>query len=231
MTADTHASTFQEVWPDGFIEGWQHYGGDCTDPILEKFVAPHAGGDKSVLEIGPGGGLWTAKLSRMFAKVTAIDVVDKPDMFPKGSNITYVKAPDRDFSCHSIPPASVDFIFTFGVFPHLSRAAQSEYLSSMFRVLKPGGNVVASFANWKRHQLLMRIQINVFLIDSAEIVHLGGEHVRAAKEPIEHSAPWFYNDLDRTKRMVKSAGFIDFVDLIPEFRDTLAGFRKPPSSS
>lgn len=231
MTADTHAATFQQLWPDGFIEGWQHYGGDFTDTILDKFVAPHAGGDKTVLEIGPGGGLFTAKLGRLFSKVLALDVVDKAPGFPNGTNITYIKAPDRDFNCYSIPPTSVDFIFTFGVFPHLTRAAQAEYLASMFRVLKPGGRVVAGFANWKRHPLLMRIQINVFLIDAAEIAHLGGEHVKAVKEPVEHSAPWFYNDLERTKRMVKSAGFTDFEDLIPEFRDTLAGFKRPVASS
>lgn len=230
MTADTHASTFQELWPQGFVEGWVHYGGDFTDVILDKFVAPHSGGDKTVLEIGPGGGLFTAKLGRLFSKVMAIDVVEKSPQFPTGTNITYIKAPDRDFTCHSIPPTSVDFVFSFGVFPHLTRAAQSEYLVSMFRVLKPGGQAVVSFANWKRHPLLMRIQINVFLIDSAEIAHLGGEHVKAVKEPVENSAPWFYNDLDHTKRMVKSAGFIDFTDLIPEFRDTLGGFKRPMSS-
>jgi cyclopropane fatty-acyl-phospholipid synthase-like methyltransferase len=46
-----------------------------------------------------------------------------------------------------VPPSSVDYIFSFGVFVHLERHLIEAYLASMREILAPGGMVVLQYSD------------------------------------------------------------------------------------
>jgi predicted SAM-dependent methyltransferase len=151
---------------------------------------------------------------RRCAELIGFDVLEyAPFCHP---NFRYVEVPDRNFECHSVQPNSVDFVFSFGLFCHLSCDAQRAYLKSIHRVLKPNGSAVICFANFQRHPGLK----------SHNLQRCKNVRLEEPKGP-DTDTVWFYNDLEETRNMVAEAGFVDFVDELPAFRDTLASFRKP----
>lgn len=206
---DTSKETFISTWPDGYKEDFQFYAPDAemqVSKVIQRYINPSA----KCLEIGSGGGYLTTRwLLPNFHDVTCIDVIPRPP-FLDNPRVNYIEAADRDFKCTGVADASIDFAFSFGVFCHLTCEAQSEYLRSIYRVLRSGGNALIAFANWPRHNGPDAIK---------DVCYANKRHA--------DGTCWFYNDIELTKAMVADAGFVDFDDTIPDFRDTLAAFRKP----
>jgi hypothetical protein len=146
-------------------------------------------------------------LSPGFRKVTCLDVIPKSDWIASLPNVEYVELPDRDFSCFGVVDGSIDFVWSFGCLCHLSMDAVREYLKNLFQKAKSGANLVCMFGNWPRHPSLKHVDRN-------------------ATYPPE-SCPWFYQDLELVQRAVEDAGFVDFKDVFPDLRDTVAHFKKP----
>ncbi len=212
---DTEAEVFATVWPGGYIETFEGYVNIGCGKYVEKDIAEilsnYHDRDRDCLEIGPGAGLWTTKyLIPNFRRVTCLDVVQKK--FDGDCN--YIQVPSKDFSCAGMADNSIDFLFSFGVFCHLSSEAQAAYLKSAFRKLKQGGKALVMFANFGRHP---------YYKDSREEDLLPYKN----SNPSPDGAVWLYMDLPLTKKIVADAGFIRFKDLLPDFRDTLAHFEKP----
>lgn len=61
------------------------------------------------------------------------------------SNITQIKNNGDDFP--NIPNASIDFIFSFGVFVHLDIEIIARYLENIKPLLKPEANVVIQYSD------------------------------------------------------------------------------------
>lgn len=205
---DTSSNAFFAAWPGGYQEDFQFYPLGA-EALVAAEIARRAHGHHECLEIGPGRGLWTTRyLLPAFARVTCIELFDQPGALAS-PRLHWLKAGDRDFSCAGVPDSSIDFAFSFGVFCHLSRDAQAAYLRSIYRVLRSGSGALIAFANWPRHG------------------SPAPENRRFANERHAEGTCWFYNDLEMTRTLVSEAGFVDFLDTLPEFRDTLASFRKP----
>lgn len=214
---DTEASVFNELWPEGFIEdfeGNKQHGCNVGFNDVVKAISATEFMDSSekhdLLEIGPGGGLWTRFFSQHFKTVTAVDVV--PLKFKLPQNVVYITVPDRSFDCFGIQKRAYHRVWSFGVFPHLSIRAQSAYLASLYqRMTMKGSSAVIHFANWERHRDKCNIPDRQRFANISEGKNMGA---------------WFYNNLQLTNDMISAAGFFNFVDLIPNFRDTLAYFSK-----
>ncbi len=129
---------FQNFWPMGYYEnfGW----GVGIETVIAKSIIPFLDPNKIALEIGCGGGVFTKRMR--FKHTYAIDVIKKPASLDGISNLTFIEAPDRDFTCFGIEDNSIDFCYSYGVFCHLSNTALIEYVNSVYRVLKPGGDFV-----------------------------------------------------------------------------------------
>lgn len=208
--SDTSKEVFCSTWPGGYVENFDKYPKDSelqVVRILARFADPIA----HCLEIGPGRGFWTTKyLCKLFHDVICIDVIPKPKReWP--SNVFYFQVGDREFNCPGVIFESIDFVFSFGVFCHLTESAIRVYLASLFRVMKPNARALICFANWQRHPSTPKDE-------SAK---------RFANERHADGTCWFYCDSDLARCMVEDAGFVNFEDTLPEFRDTLAAFRKP----
>jgi len=108
------------------------------DLVLLKYV--EAG--KTVLEIGPGAGRWTETLQKMARRLTLVDISDRcielcKNRFSTCNNIEFFvnEGTNLDF----IEDATVDFIWSWDVFVHLSPQCTKEYISEFSRVLKKRG--------------------------------------------------------------------------------------------
>lgn len=207
---DTPKECFVKAWGIGYVEPWGCHGVPLND-FVKMTIAPFCNKEHVALEVGCGRGIWTANcLSPNFKRVVCLDVIPKSDWIAKLPNVEYVELPDRNFSCLGVEDDSIDFVWSYGCFCHLTMDAVREYLRSLFKKAKSGANLVIMFGNWIRNP------------------HTKGCDKDAIYSP--EQCPWFYQDLELVQQAVKEAGFIDFKDMLPDFRDTIAHFKKPIGS-
>lgn len=114
-----------------------------TAAFIERYLKPvlpakvdHA------LEIGPGGGRWTAELVRIAGRLTLIDLSEPAiaickERYKYYDNIAYHVGNGSSLS--PVEDRSVDLVFSWGVFVHIEKSIISDYLKEIARVLKPTG--------------------------------------------------------------------------------------------
>jgi len=129
-----------------------HWGDPQSAPWLrqvrDRFIYPYLNADHSALEIGPGGGRWTRYLLS-FGQVIAVDyhqaLLDELARNFRAPHLFLLRNGGADFP--GVGDASVDFVFTFGVFVHLDMPIIERYLAEIRRVLKPGANAVVQYGD------------------------------------------------------------------------------------
>ena len=111
---------------------------------IDFFVNPSA----TLLEIGPGGGRWTrfmVEASKIYAVDRHQELLDELRANCPQPNIVTIRNNGDDFP--GVPDASIDFLFSFGVFVHLELDIIGRYLINMRRLLKPTSNVVIHYSD------------------------------------------------------------------------------------
>lgn len=202
---DTAKADFIATWPDGYVEGG--FVGNEEADVVYRCLTPFFNPEHVALEIGCGGGLWTTRyLIPQFKHVIALDVIPQPSRLTQYS-LTYIEVGDRDFDCTGVADESVDFVWSFGVFCHLSGAAIRSYLSGIHRVLKPNGNAVVMFGNWPKR-------------GSKE---MSEDH--ADKRDHGDGVIWFYCDEYLARKWCDEAGF-GCSNLMPDYWHTMLHLRK-----
>lgn len=116
------------------------------DDVLKRWVAA----DTVVLEIGPGGGRWSAVLQPRARRLVLVDVSERPlalcrERFADRENVAYVLSAGNDLP--GVADSSIDAVWSFDVFVHVSPVDQAGYLTEVARVLKPGGLAVIHHAD------------------------------------------------------------------------------------
>jgi SAM-dependent methyltransferase len=138
---------FQTAWgEEGYLEPFSY--GMGIDAVCEVGLFPFFSPHKDALEIGPGGGTFTQRMIGQFNHLTVMDVIRKPKAFEEYENFTYIELPDRNFEC-PVPAYSMDFVFSYNVFCHLSNDALSKYLKGINKALKFGGDFVFMLSNYR----------------------------------------------------------------------------------
>jgi SAM-dependent methyltransferase len=206
---DTPKDEYIQYWGGGYVEAFgEGYPANAEELVLQQCLLPFAAKDKAALEIGCGGGLWTLKhLEPNFQSVTCLDVIPEPAFF-SGKSMRYIQVPDKNFECYGVPDSSIDFVWSFGTFCHLSGDACKRYLEHVRRVLKPNGQAVIMFGNWVRHN---NIQPR-------------SEEFSNIREYSPTGCIWFYCDHILVEKWCLQAGLL-FTDMLPTFRDTMAYIR------
>jgi ubiquinone/menaquinone biosynthesis C-methylase UbiE len=138
-----------------FINFWGNTGyyeeftyGIGIQEVINRIIYPF-GGVETCLEIGCGGGVFTKVLSNTFSKVIGIDVIP----LHAGviyHNLEYKELDNQDYKCTGVDDNSIDFVFSYGVFCHFSNDAIKEYLQSIYRVMKKGGDCVIMISNFDK---------------------------------------------------------------------------------
>lgn len=143
---------WEAQWPKGYTENFavsETQLGVSEEDVVGACIAPYCNPDGNALEIGCGtGNAWSKKhLCQRSKYVTGVDVIRRDWVMTKDTpkNFGYIRVAPDDFSLSMIEDDTVDFVWSFGCFGHLPRAAVREYLKSACRVLKPGKNAAFEF--------------------------------------------------------------------------------------
>jgi SAM-dependent methyltransferase len=126
--------SFQNIWNGGFRTG---YSTKRNQKGIELYLEKNMKG-KCLLEIGCGGGQWSKFIYELniFDKIYCIDVLSEEHNnfwnyigHEKKDKITYFQV--KDFSLDCIPNNSLDYVFSYDVFCHISYFGHEEYLKNL----------------------------------------------------------------------------------------------------
>lgn len=145
--ADYTKEEFLQFWGvKGYLENWEGYDKDWSEKIKELILKELGELKHKVsLEIGCGAGYWTNFIHEHSLKTFAIDLIPKPSTIH--NEITYIENNNQQYNCNYIESNSIDFIFSYGVFCHLSLKANDKYLQDIIRVMKPNSKALLMYAD------------------------------------------------------------------------------------
>jgi|GEM_PF-2818684 len=199
---------FQLAWgAEGYYENFNY--GLGIESVCDVSLTPFLSLKKNALEIGCGGGVFTERMIGKFKSVTGIDVISKPKKFDEFKEFNYIELPNQSFDCKGVLVNSIDFCFSYNVFCHLSNEALAEYLISVNKVLKKGGDFVFMIANFEHSKKHFPNEINNFKI--GDMLPIG--HFYQSTETLNIIA-----DLNKWE-IVNS-------NLLPEHRDIIIHLKK-----
>lgn len=129
-----------------------HWGDPDINPglrsVVDRFITPNVSAETTCVEIGPGGGRWTRYLTgaqRLYAVDFHQEFLNELARNFSAPNITPIKNAGTNFP--GVPRASVDFVFSFGLFVHLDLDLIEDYLRNMQAILKPTAKVFIQYAD------------------------------------------------------------------------------------
>lgn len=115
------------------------------DSWLRPFVSP----DRTIVELGPGGGRWTRYLldgQRIYAVDISAAMLDELRE-RTGAPERLVCVETDGATVPGVPPGSVDFVFSFDTLTYLELDVVDAYLRALRPTLRPGADVVLQYAN------------------------------------------------------------------------------------
>lgn len=137
---------FIQSWPGGYYEQFSY--GVGIERVCKTCLYPFINSTVRVLEIGSGGGVFSQRIWSKAGSLTCIDVIPMPDHFMP--SIKYIELDNQDYNCTGVDDISIDFAFSYNVFCHFSNEAIRQYLKSVHRVLRPGGDFVFMLSAYGR---------------------------------------------------------------------------------
>lgn len=250
------------LWEGGFVEG------DPLDPmaistyvyqndmgymsvihaVYRVLIKGHVRPGSTVLEIGPGRGAWTrAILSCDPADVHVADVLTPEhnrfwDYVGRRPNVHYHTV--EDCALTPVADASIDFVFSFGCFCHLSEHVAREYFRTFARVMRPGTTGFVMFADYDKWNRAMaegrryslrnafrtrRMRPLRMIYDAWNRLVGTALYLPLDKNQVDNLRPgrWFHIGVDRMAEIATEAGLTVVqpdVDIL--FRDPIIQFRK-----
>ena len=115
---------------------------DWKESLIKHVLLPNVPINSSILEIGPGAGRWTEALIPRAKKLTLVDLTPVcielcKKRFKNFNNIDYFINDGKDLSF--IQSLSIDCIWSWDVFVHISAIDIWNYIIQFERILSPGG--------------------------------------------------------------------------------------------
>jgi SAM-dependent methyltransferase len=252
------------IWKSGYIEGDPlvpmgpsvysiRYGMghiSILHAVFRLMIRPYVKDDIVALEIGPGRGAWSKAILSCGPK--HLHVCDPLSAEHNGfweyvggdarGKTTYHQVTDAELA--TIPDSSVDYVFSFGCFCHISPDTQGQYLKSMARVMKPGAIGFIMYADYDKWNAAMEVGPSLSLREAftngrALPMRLAysifdrlfglAKHTKLDKNDGKQYRPgrWFHVGPERMAKFVTDAGMnVDRVDVDILFRDPIIQFRR-----
>jgi len=159
--------------------------------VIQTWLEPFVGADKTILEIGPGGGRWTQYLLHSKA-LYCVDInplmLDYiAERFSNPSNLNVYLSQGNDLP--KLAAGTVDFMFSFGTFVHIEPDDISRYLRNLKPLLHPGSDVVIQYADKYKPKAAKNIHFsqNNALIMEYILCKSGYQVIRHNTELLLHS--------------------------------------------
>jgi SAM-dependent methyltransferase len=149
-------NSFQSIWKGGFKTG---YSIKRNQKGIEDYLKKNMKGN-CCLEIGCGGGQWSKFIYNLnrFDKIYCIDIFsDKYNKFweyvgnDKKDKIEYFQVKNFSLDCISID--TIDYVFSYDVFCHISYSGQKEYLKNLYKKCKKNCEALIMYADAKKYLL------------------------------------------------------------------------------
>jgi SAM-dependent methyltransferase len=141
---------FEHIWSGGFRTGYQP---KRNQKEIEVYLRSILQPNHTVFEIGSGGGQWTKFISPLVNRLICNDAktAESNNLFPylyqhnAGKNVLFHQA--KDFTLDYLDDESLDVVFSYDVFCHVSYSGQKEYLKNLYRKCKPGCLLMIMYAD------------------------------------------------------------------------------------
>lgn len=213
-------------------------------------IRPYVDPRRTVLEIGPGRGAWSRAI--LACNPRHLHVADVLSAEHNGfwayvgedekRRVTYHEV--RDTSLSEIPDGSIDHVFSFGTFCHLSPQLQAEYFRTFARVMKAGAHGFVMYGDYDkfnaamaegeklslRHAFGNRRALPIRIAYDVWSRLLGMVKHRQIKDegPVPRPGRWWHVGRDEMRAMIEGAGLrVVNPDVDVVFRDPLVHFAKP----
>lgn len=197
---------------DSFVKGAWDFSTHIAKYLVKYIDSPE---DKTILEIGYGGGRLLSTASKYFKKAIGIDIhncrkIVEKELKSRGvNNFKLIENSGTDIP---IEDSSVDVIYSFIVLQHVEKIKIfNQYVAQAYRVLKPGGIAILYFGRYCKFSVGRKSKI-FYCIDRIieKIVLLKG-----FKEiPAQINCINLLVSLNYAKRTSKKVGFIVCQELV-----------------
>lgn len=146
--------SFQNIWKGGYFTG---YSQKRNQQGIEDYLKSNLSGS-TFLEIGCGGGQWSKLIynRNVFEKMYCVDALsDEHNKFwnylgeEAKSVIDYKKV--SDFTLDFIDDNSIDYVFSYDVFCHISYSGINAYLDSLARKCRKGCKLLIMYADPEKY--------------------------------------------------------------------------------
>jgi ubiquinone/menaquinone biosynthesis C-methylase UbiE len=142
----------RQVWTEwDWSQGGEEWnlGQDWRRSVVEDLMLANAGSDPVTIEIGPGGGRWSTTLQEKSSKLILVDLTELSmelcrEKLAGADNVEYRITDGSHLP--DVADGSVDFIWYFDVFVHISPDDQQGYMAEFARVMRPGAKAVIHHA-------------------------------------------------------------------------------------
>lgn len=223
------------LWSGGYFEADPT---DISDPGTYNRLFPYKGGMAGgpyicyaeclvpniakmhhVLEIGPGRGAWTKAILNLGAgHITCVDALSAEHnnfwkYVGKSEKITYHQI--SDCSLDEVDDDSIDFVFSFGVFCHISPFVSYEYFKNIYSKMHSGGEGFVMFADYDKYNVFAGRR---YLVKDDDFILL--------RMPIVPGR-WYHMGIERLKETLIDLGYeVIKADVEVNKRDPIIHFRK-----
>ena len=146
--------SFSRIWKGGFRTGYQV---KRNQKNIEEYLRENIKPEDVVFEIGCGGGFWTKLLSQLAQRIYCNDAKTEEDnrlfdYLKKNNfknNVIFKKV--DNFELDYIEDNSLDYVFSYDVFCHISLTGQKLYLKNLYSKCKKGCKIMIMYADAKKY--------------------------------------------------------------------------------
>lgn len=209
--------SFQNIWEGGYLTG---YSPKRNQKGLEDYLKTKLRG-KNFLEIGCGAGQWSKFIYDLsiFNKMYCIDALSEEHnnfwsyVGDSAKNIIQYEQV-KNFELNFIDDNSLDFVFSYDVFCHISLSGVQSYLSSLYKKSIKGAELLIMYADPKKYlksEPENRYHVIRYLPKNKFIYKISNKKLVA--DAIEDSdgkpseGRWYWVGKDKFLKLCKDTGF------------------------
>jgi phospholipid N-methyltransferase len=234
-----------QVWKGGYYEGdptnphgsssyhvKMLYKGQMVNPLyicLQECIKPYVTSQTTVLEIGPGQGAWSRCILALNPKkLLCLDALSAEhnqfwNKISRQNNLEYLQI--RDFSLNELQDNSIDFVFSFGTFCHISSLLCYEYFKNLFPKLRKGAQGFVMYADYDKCNRFAAVynMPHAKVSKGDEIAFFQYQQEKNMYLPV-----WYHLGIERAQSILQELGYeVIASDININERDPIIHFRKP----
>jgi len=218
---ENEVESFSNLWTGGFIRSTRDLNSMVNSEkgyldikrLINTCIEPYVNEESTVLDIGTDGGFWLYTMNKA-NKMIGMDIRPASqtsfwDHMERWQNNDSINIQDKlsyvlnkDFKCNELENDSIDFVFSYDVFCHISYMGTEEYLKNLYPKLKSGCNLfimIADSNKFKNKELRNR-HVNLWGHDSWESF-IGDYNGSPAP------GRWYFYGIDRFVNLIKKYGY------------------------